>query len=75
MSMLNTIDFMKWRRVFGVVSAAMVIASIALLFTRGLNLGLDFTGGTLIEVHAEEDISLEQALFFEQKEHPYSMLK
>jgi len=61
MSILTNFDFMKWRKLFGVISAAMVIASIALLFTRGLNLGLDFTGGTLIEVHAEQDIPLEQA--------------
>lgn len=61
MSFLTKIDFMKARNVLGVISAALVIGSIALLFTRGLNLGLDFTGGTLIEVHAEGDIELESA--------------
>jgi preprotein translocase subunit SecF len=61
MSFLTKIDFMKARYVFGAISAALVIGSIALLFTRGLNLGLDFTGGTLIEVHAQGDIELESA--------------
>ncbi|MBQ0752972.1 MAG: protein translocase subunit SecF [Gammaproteobacteria bacterium] len=61
MSILKNIDFMKARYVLGAISAALVLGSIALLFTRGLNLGLDFTGGTLIEVHAESDIKLETA--------------
>lgn len=61
MSILKNIDFMRTRYIFGAISAALVLGSIALLFTRGLNLGLDFTGGTLIEVHAEGDIELETA--------------
>ena len=61
MSMLNNIDFMKWRRVYGALSAILVLGSITLLFTRGLNLGLDFTGGTVIEVHSEKEIQLEKA--------------
>lgn len=55
------LDFMKARRVFGAVSIFLVLASVALLIGRGLNLGLDFTGGTLIEVHAPSDISLQDA--------------
>ena len=61
MSFVQRIDFMKWRKLLMAVSVAMVIGSIVLLFTRGLNLGLDFTGGTLIEVHSVEDIVLEDA--------------
>lgn len=61
MNAFKNLDFMKARHVFGAISAALVIGSIALLFTRGLNLGLDFTGGTLIEVHAETDIALDEA--------------
>lgn len=43
------LSFMKWRRVAGAVSATVVLASIVALVLDGLNFGLDFTGGTLVE--------------------------
>ncbi|MGO1234342.1 MAG: protein translocase subunit SecF, partial [Marinobacter sp.] len=43
-------DFMGLRKAASVVSIALVIASIALLVVRGLNLGMDFTGGTSVEL-------------------------
>ena len=39
------INFMAPRKVLGILSITLVVISIALLATRGLNLGLDFTGG------------------------------
>ena len=44
------IDFMSRRNIALAFSAIMIVASIASLTVRGLNFGLDFTGGTLIEV-------------------------
>jgi preprotein translocase subunit SecF len=44
------IDFMGKRRIALMLSAIAIIAAIAILPMRGLNFGLDFTGGTLIEV-------------------------
>lgn len=44
------IDFLGWRKYALVLSALLIIGSIAALLVRGLNFGLDFTGGTLIEV-------------------------
>lgn len=52
------INFMAARKPLGVISTLLVIASVVLLVTRGLNLGLDFTGGTLVEVGAPADIEL-----------------
>jgi len=46
----TNIDFMSRSRIALVLSAILIVASIISLATRGLNFGLDFTGGTLIEV-------------------------
>ncbi len=45
------IDFMRMGRVTIVVSLVLLLIALASLATRGLNLALDFTGGTLIEVN------------------------
>jgi len=46
----TNIDFMGKRKIAFATSAILITLSIVVLFTRDLNFGLDFTGGTLIEV-------------------------
>lgn len=45
--------FIGLRHIAYAVSALMVLASIALFFTNGLNFGIDFRGGTMIEIGTE----------------------
>ncbi len=54
MEELKRYSFMKYRFVAAAISAILIIVSLGSLFTKGLNFGLDFTGGTLIEVGYEE---------------------
>lgn len=44
----TNIDFMRWRNIAALVSLLLVLGSIALVATRGLNLGVDFVGGQMI---------------------------
>lgn len=55
----ETVDFMRLRKVAMVFSVLMMLAAIASLSINKLNFGLDFTGGTLIEVGFEQAASLD----------------
>jgi preprotein translocase subunit SecF len=55
---LQNIDFMRRRKLAGIFSIALVLASIGLLIVRGLNFGVDFTGGVLVEVGYPEAVEL-----------------
>jgi preprotein translocase SecF subunit len=52
----STFSFMKWRVAALMLSVVLTVASIALVFTKGLNLGIDFRGGLLLEVQASAPI-------------------
>ncbi len=54
-----TIDFMRWRWIAAGLSLALVLASVVSLATRQLAFGLDFTGGTQIEVVYGEAVPLD----------------
>ena len=53
------IPFLRWRNGLFAFSAALAIISVVLLFAKGLNFGIDFEGGILMEVGSEKpaDIS------------------
>jgi len=54
-----SIDFMAGRQIAGILSIVAVMVSIALLAMHGLSFGLDFTGGSLVELEFAEAPALE----------------
>ncbi len=53
-------NFMAKRLPFLGISSILVIASLVILFTKGLNFGIDFAGGTLVQVQYEQKAPIDK---------------
>mgnify|MGYP003141611817 FL=1 len=60
MTTLRVIDFMGQRKLAAVISILLVLGSLVSLSVKGIVLGLDFTGGTQIEVGYPEPADLSE---------------
>ena len=63
-------DFMKWHKNAIYVSSLLIFLSLFSLFTKGLNYGVDFKGGTIIEIGFQKDAPIEDIRGF-LKENNY----
>ncbi|MBO1518874.1 protein translocase subunit SecF [Oceanisphaera pacifica] len=54
------IRFMHYSKLASAFSAVLIVLCFATLFTKGLNWGLDFTGGTVVEVAFEQSVDLDK---------------
>ena len=54
------INFMRFRKIAIGISLILFVSSIGSIFMRGLSLGLDFSGGTLVEIQYEESVNLQE---------------
>ncbi len=54
----TTFDFMGSRKLAMIFSSALMLVALGSMIARGLNLGIDFTGGTLVEVGYSEPVDL-----------------
>ena len=58
--MKRVINFMAVRHLAFALTVALTVASLASLAVKGLNFGLDFTGGTLVELSYQNPVPLDQ---------------
>ena len=56
----NTIPFLSRRKVSYIISAAILIIGLAFGLVRGLNYGIDFTGGTMIQMDMGKQVKISQ---------------
>jgi preprotein translocase subunit SecF len=56
----RTLKFMSLRKVAMGISTLLILASLASIFVKGLNFGLDFTGGTAVEVGFSQPADLKK---------------
>ena len=54
------LSLMSQSKRFGILSVVVVILSLGLIFTKGFNYGIDFAGGTLVQVKYEEKAPIEK---------------
>lgn len=54
------IPFLKFKNIAVIFSALLLIGSITSLATKGLNVGLDFSGGTMIQVKYDEPVEIQE---------------
>jgi preprotein translocase subunit SecF len=56
----TNVDFVKWRWVAFTIDGLLVVISVVSILWHGFNLGIDFTGGVLMEVKAAKTIEISQ---------------
>ncbi len=55
---VRVFNFMKLRSAATVLSVLLMLGSVATLFVNGINFGLDFTGGTLVELSYDQPVNV-----------------
>lgn len=55
---MNRFDIVGHRKIWYTFSSIIIIAGIICMLTRGFNLGIDFTGGTLLNLEFEEPVNI-----------------
>ena len=56
---MNKFDIAGHRKIWFLISLCVIIPGIICLAARGLNFGIDFTGGTIIDLHFEQPVTIQ----------------
>jgi preprotein translocase subunit SecF len=53
-------DFVKWSPLMGGISLLLTVVAFVSIFTKGMHYGIDFAGGTEIEIKSEQPLEIEK---------------
>ena len=68
-------NVIKNRKIFSIVSVAIILVGLLMFGIKGLNYGIDFTGGTVIQINAGKFISVEEVReIVDEYDHEASIL-
>lgn len=56
----TNIDFLKYRKVYYTLFALLILVGVISFCTKGFNMGIDFTGGTMVQVKFEQNVEMAQ---------------
>lgn len=57
---MKTIQIMKHSKLWFILSGAVILLGLIMMIMNGLNLGIDFTGGTMLQVELGKTVSVEE---------------
>lgn len=73
---MKTIDYVGKFKIAGLLSLALIVGTIVMFFTKGLNYGVDFRGGVEIQVKINQNVGLsELRSLMDEKKVPMSQLQ
>lgn len=55
---MNRFDIIGKRKIWYTISSLLIVASIFFMFTRGFNMGIDFTGGTIMDLRFNQAVNI-----------------
>lgn len=56
----TNVGFMRWRLPTAILSLILIVTSIFMVSTRGLNFGIDFIGGSVVEINKPDSVESEE---------------
>ncbi len=56
----TNIDFLKYRKAYYILFALVLIGGVICFFTKGFNMGIDFTGGTMVQVKFDAPVEMSE---------------
>lgn len=57
---LKQFSYIKYRKMFYIISIVIIVLSLSVGFIRGFNFGIDFTGGTMLQLDMGREVSVSQ---------------
>ena len=58
---MNKLDIAGRSKIWFAISTVVIVAGLICMFTKGFNFGIDFTGGTIVDLKFERPVAIAEA--------------